>query len=70
VLVEDLGGTYHQVVGTDIPDALLAFARGVNATQLVLGASRRGTLGATVLPRRRRYDDIRVRSHRRTSGHA
>jgi two-component system sensor histidine kinase KdpD len=42
VLVEDLGGTYHQVVGTDIPDALLDFARGVNATQLVLGASRRG----------------------------
>src|SRR5512133_1405765 len=42
VLVEDLGGSYHQVVGTDIPDALLAFARGVNATQLVLGASRRG----------------------------
>jgi two-component system sensor histidine kinase KdpD len=41
-LVEDLGGTYHQVVGTDIPEALLAFARGVNATQLVLGASRRG----------------------------
>jgi two-component system, OmpR family, sensor histidine kinase KdpD len=42
VLVEDLGGTYHQVVGTDVADALLAFARGVNATQLVLGASRRG----------------------------
>jgi two-component system, OmpR family, sensor histidine kinase KdpD len=41
-LVEDLGSTYHQVVGTDVPDALLAFARGVNATQLVLGASRRG----------------------------
>ncbi|MCI4063969.1 DUF4118 domain-containing protein [Micromonospora sp. R77] len=42
VLVESLGGTYHQVLGTDIPAALLAFARGVNATQLVLGASRRG----------------------------
>ena len=41
-LVEDLGGTYHQVVGSDVPDALLAFARAVNATQLVLGASRRG----------------------------
>lgn len=41
-LVEDLGGTYHQVVGSDIPEALLAFARGVNATQMVLGASRRG----------------------------
>ncbi|MFC0004890.1 DUF4118 domain-containing protein [Micromonospora siamensis] len=41
VLVESLGGTYHQVLGTDIPAALLDFARGVNATQLVLGASRR-----------------------------
>jgi two-component system, OmpR family, sensor histidine kinase KdpD len=41
-LVEDLGGTYHQVVGDSIPEALLDFARGVNATQLVLGASRRG----------------------------
>ncbi|MFI0464298.1 DUF4118 domain-containing protein [Saccharopolyspora sp. 5N102] len=43
-LIEDLGGTYHQVVGEDIPSALLDFARGVNATQLVLGASRRGRL--------------------------
>ncbi|SFK03786.1 osmosensitive K+ channel signal transduction histidine kinase, partial [Streptosporangium canum] len=41
-LVENLGGTYHQVVGDDVPRALLDFARGVNATQLVLGASRRG----------------------------
>ena len=41
-LVEDMGGTYHQVVGDDIPRALLSFASGVNATQLVLGASRRG----------------------------
>ncbi|MEU9869328.1 ATP-binding protein [Actinomadura sp. NPDC048021] len=41
-LVENLGGTYHQVVGDDVPSALLDFARGVNATQLVLGASRRG----------------------------
>lgn len=43
-LIEDMGGTYHQVVGDDIPQALLSFARGVNATQLVLGASRRGRL--------------------------
>lgn len=47
-LVEDLGGSYHQVVGYHIPDALLEFARGVNATQLVLGASRRTWIG-TVL---------------------
>ncbi len=30
------------MVGDDIPKALLDFASGVNATQLVLGASRRG----------------------------
>ncbi len=41
-LLESLGGTYHQVIGSDIPAALLEFARGVNATQLVLGASWRG----------------------------
>jgi two-component system, OmpR family, sensor histidine kinase KdpD len=49
-LVESLGGTYHQVVGADIPTALLDFARGVNATQLVLGASRRGRLAQIVAP--------------------
>jgi len=42
VLVESLGGSYHQVVGGDIPQALLDFARGVNATQIVLGVSSRG----------------------------
>ncbi|WP_181764924.1 sensor histidine kinase [Streptomyces albidus (ex Kaewkla and Franco 2022)] len=40
-LVEDLGGTFHHVVGDDAPSALLEFARGVNATQIVLGSSRR-----------------------------
>ncbi|MFD8206311.1 ATP-binding protein [Streptomyces sp. NPDC059695] len=42
-LVEDLGGTFHHVIGDDIPSALLEFARGVNATQIVLGSSRRRT---------------------------
>ncbi|MGD0553551.1 MAG: sensor histidine kinase KdpD [Streptosporangiaceae bacterium] len=45
-LVESLGGTYHQVVGDNISDALLTFARAENATQLVLGASRRSWLAA------------------------
>jgi two-component system, OmpR family, sensor histidine kinase KdpD len=45
-LVESLGGTYHQVVGDNVPDALLTFARAENATQLVLGASRRSWLQA------------------------
>ncbi|WP_340384697.1 sensor histidine kinase KdpD [Streptomyces sp. SS7] len=55
-LVEDLGGSFHHVVGDDIPSALLDFSRGVNATQIVLGVSRRRTwqyvygpgVGATV----------------------
>ena len=45
-LAESLGGTYHQVVGDNIPAALLEFARAENATQLVLGASRRSWLSA------------------------
>ncbi|MDQ1048597.1 K+-sensing histidine kinase KdpD [Streptomyces sp. V4I2] len=40
-LVEDLGGTFHHVIGDDVSSALLDFARGVNATQIVLGVSRR-----------------------------
>ena len=44
LLVESLGGTYHQVLGDDVPYALLAFARAENATQLVLGDSRRPSL--------------------------
>jgi two-component system, OmpR family, sensor histidine kinase KdpD len=45
-LAESVGGTYHQVVGDDISEALLTFARAENATQLVLGASRRSWLTA------------------------
>ncbi|TCO54890.1 sensor histidine kinase [Actinocrispum wychmicini] len=40
-LARDLGATFHTVVGDDVPTSLLDFARGVNATQLVLGTSRR-----------------------------
>ncbi|WP_433011994.1 DUF4118 domain-containing protein [Kribbella sp. CA-294648] len=45
-LVESLGGSYHQVVGENVPEALLSFARAENATQLVLGGSRRSRLAA------------------------
>jgi two-component system sensor histidine kinase KdpD len=44
-LVEKLGGTYHQIVGDNVPEALLAFAKAENATQLVLGGSRRSRFG-------------------------
>lgn len=58
-LAEDVGAGFHTVVGDDVPTALLEFARGVNATQLVLGTSRRSRLarlldegiGATVVQR-------------------
>jgi two-component system sensor histidine kinase KdpD len=43
-LVESLGGTYHEVVGDDVPRSLIEFARGQNATQLALGASRRSAV--------------------------
>ncbi|MFN6549956.1 ATP-binding protein [Mycolicibacterium septicum] len=40
-LAISLGATLHTVVGDDVPTALLDFARERNATQLVLGTSRR-----------------------------
>ncbi|MGY1744870.1 ATP-binding protein [Blastococcus sp. SYSU D00695] len=40
-LAESLGGSWHQVVGDDVAAALLDFARGADATQLVVGTSRR-----------------------------
>ncbi|WP_405371905.1 MULTISPECIES: DUF4118 domain-containing protein [unclassified Microbacterium] len=48
LLVDTLGGTFHQVVGSDIPTALVEFSRSVNATQLVLGVSRRSRFAALV----------------------
>ncbi|MEU9951176.1 ATP-binding protein [Streptomyces sp. NPDC047939] len=43
-LVESLGGSYHSVVGDDVATALSEFARAENATQLVVGTSRRRRL--------------------------
>jgi two-component system sensor histidine kinase KdpD len=40
-LATSLGATVHTVIGDDVPTALLDFAREINATQLVLGTSRR-----------------------------
>lgn len=43
-LTDELGGTFHSVSGDDVAQAILDFAQGVNATQIVLGVSRRGRL--------------------------
>ncbi|GAA4144455.1 ATP-binding protein [Leifsonia shinshuensis] len=75
-LVEELGGTYHQVVGTDTPEALVAFAKASNATQLVIGVSRRNRLtafltgsgvGATVI-RESGDIDVHIVSHAAAAG--
>ena len=75
-LVEELGGTYHQVVGTDTPEALVAFAKASNATQLVIGVSRRSRLtafltgsgvGATVI-RESGDIDVHIVSHAAAGG--
>lgn len=47
-LVETLGGTYHQIIGEDVPAALLEFARAENTTQLVLGVTRRSRWSARI----------------------
>jgi two-component system sensor histidine kinase KdpD len=47
---EELGGSFHTVVGDDPADAILAFARAENATQVVIGASRRGRLSTLLRP--------------------
>jgi two-component system sensor histidine kinase KdpD len=47
-LVESLGGSYHSIVGDNIPAAVLEFARASNATQIVIGASRRNPIIAAL----------------------
>ncbi len=41
LLVESLGGSYHLIVGDDLAKSILNFAKANNATQVVIGASRR-----------------------------
>jgi two-component system sensor histidine kinase KdpD len=47
-LVRQLGGRYHETMSDDIGNALIAFARGENATQLVVGASRRSRIAEAI----------------------
>ncbi|HET9650195.1 MAG TPA: DUF4118 domain-containing protein [Microlunatus sp.] len=50
VAAEEMGGTFHAVVAHDPADGLLDFARGVNATQVLIGASRRSRWSALLRP--------------------
>lgn len=49
-LTADLGGTFHTVVGEHPAQAVLEFARSVNGTQVVVGASRRGRISLALRP--------------------
>ncbi|WP_179797366.1 sensor histidine kinase [Actinomycetospora corticicola] len=49
-LAKEVGASFHTVVGDDVAAALLDFARGANATQLVLGTSRRSRLARLADP--------------------
>ena len=40
-LLQQLGGTYREIVGERVSSALVEFARSDKATQVVIGASRR-----------------------------
>ena len=44
LLLEELGGEFREVVSSDVAAALIDVARAENATQIVLGASRRSRL--------------------------
>jgi two-component system sensor histidine kinase KdpD len=47
-LLEEFGGTYHEIHSSDVAGALVGMARRQNATQLVLGASLRSRLSELV----------------------
>src|SRR5689334_2711522 len=74
-LATSLGATLHTVVGDDVPDALLDFAREMNATQLVLGTSRRSRwarmfdegIGASVVKQSGKID-VHMVTHEQAKG--
>jgi two-component system sensor histidine kinase KdpD len=63
-LASSLDASLHTVVGSDVPSALLDFAREINATQLVIGTSRRARwsrifeegIGATIVQQSGKID--------------
>jgi two-component system, OmpR family, sensor histidine kinase KdpD len=76
-LVASLGGSFQQIPGDDVAEALLQFARAQNATQMVLGASSRGRLATllagkstpTRLARRAEHIDVHLVSRNDKNGH-
>jgi two-component system sensor histidine kinase KdpD len=75
LLVENLGGSLQLVVGDDIAATVLEFARAINGTQIVVGASRHGRFTQLVRPstsnaivRGSGDIDVYVVTHQRAAG--
>lgn len=75
-LTAELGGTFRQVVGDSIPRTLLDVARSVNASQVVIGVSRRSgvarllgrpAVGASIV-RHSGEIDVHIVNHDRAGG--
>ncbi|WP_243842815.1 ATP-binding protein [Mumia sp. ZJ430] len=49
-MVHDMGGSFHTVVADDVAGGLLEFARAENASQILIGASRRPRWSAAFRP--------------------
>lgn len=76
-LTESLDGTFHTVVGEDVPSAVVDFARGVNATMIVVGVSRHAVwrqalLGSSSaeIARLSGAIDVHLVTHERAGGRA
>ena len=69
LLAENLGGSLQLVVGDDVAATVLEFARSVNATQIIVGASRHGRFAQLVRPEHRQRDRQGIRRHRRARRH-
>ena len=66
LLIESLGGSYHSVLGDDVPRTLLEFAKSVDATQIVLGRIATTAVGSGAdRARHRPNGHPPVRTHRR-----
>ena len=50
LLVDSLGGSLQLIVGDDVAATVLDFARSVNGTQIIVGASRHGRLAQLFRP--------------------
>ncbi|MGH1564132.1 DUF4118 domain-containing protein [Mumia sp. DW29H23] len=49
-MVKDMGGSFHTVVSDDVATGILEFARAENASQILIGASRRGRWSTAFRP--------------------